>query len=160
MTTQQKSNVSALSDDEKRILLGSFSQLMGFVAIADGRYTFAEALALYRSNKENRRRIKEDLGEVFGDGGDGGDENSSAETLEAALKKISAAVDKLDEQLQEKYQRALVDSIIAVADASGGFLWFGESINEGEVKVLRRIIEMLDLVDYISDDHIKKVLGY
>jgi hypothetical protein len=57
----------------------------------------------------------------------------------AQLSRLGAVVRELPEDLRERYRTFVRDMCLHLAKASGGFLWFGEAINEDEKVALRKI---------------------
>lgn len=59
------------------------------------------------------------------------------------LARLGAVVRELSPELSERYRSFVHDMCLHLAEASGGFLWFGEAISDDEKVALHRIAAAL-----------------
>lgn len=80
--------------------------------------------------------------------------------LKVALPVVAQArplLDRMDASLREAFDAYLVKLIVAVAEASGGFLWWGEKISQAEREGAQTLLGALGLT--VSDAEARKKLG-
>lgn len=164
MTDPTSLTLSNLSPADRKLLQLSIHINPMLVANADGNYSmresvaFAEAVRKLISEEEYRPvllvagadPISEAALRVFL-------EDHSSD-IEGYLQQVAALIKQLPDDAAEAYRKFTTYSIVAVAEASrdGLFGLMGDKISHSEKKVMKRMVEVLDLP---LDDANKAKLG-
>jgi uncharacterized tellurite resistance protein B-like protein len=153
MTEQTSLYLAQLSPAERKLLQLSIHINAMLVANADGNYSmretvaFAEAVRKLISEEQYRpllfvagsEPISEAAVRVFL-------ESHSAD-IEGYLQQVAQLLKVLPDDAAEAYRKFTIYSIVAVAEASrdGLFGLMGDRISQSEKKVMKRMVELLEL---------------
>lgn len=139
-----------LPEDERNALFASVPMLVAMVVGADGEFDDEEMLAVVDSliaaaevlGDEFRwtEPAKNEFDKICQTVREGGVENATAR-----LMTLGQVVRKMPDDLRAKYQEFISAMCMHLAESSGGFLFFVDSVSEEEKIALRKIIAALGL---------------
>ncbi|MFO0660347.1 MAG: hypothetical protein U0165_11030 [Polyangiaceae bacterium] len=142
--------VQTLDDDQREALLSSVPMLAAMVVGADGDFDIDEMEATvdamlaaadvlgdeFRWSEEAKKEFDHICASVR----EGGVQNATAR-----LSRLGEVVRLMPDELRHRYQDFVTAMVLHLAEASGGFLFFIDSVSEEEKIALRKIVAALGL---------------
>ena len=146
--------IAELSEAERETFQASIAMLLRAVVYADGSFDHLERVEIdWRMNFE----VPRELGDAFRFSLPAqheyralmrNSESKDRRLFDARLHELGQIVERLPEELKERYCRFVVRACQAAAEASGTWLWFGMRVGREEQAVLERIAAKLHLDRY------------
>ncbi|MBF0287813.1 MAG: hypothetical protein HQM14_08345 [SAR324 cluster bacterium] len=148
-----------LSREEQQLMEESFYFVLYLISYADKDVSLKETLTI----EQRFDTLKSDFGQqmVQTVGIDKAQKIQLLDTVKAMssedvlqeLEKIHAVFDKMPTDLIEEYKTELLDSCIAVAEASREGVFSGERVSEEELIAIQSVVRILELP--VSHQHVK-----
>jgi hypothetical protein len=150
MQTEFEAFAASLPTEERDVLLASVPMLIAMVAGADETFQEGELVAAVDALLESVGT----LGDQFRHAPAAEQEFDTLarhvrreidRNDDSRLITLRNAVRKMPSPLADRYRRFVGRVVVNIAEADGGFLWFGNPISEAEAIMIRRIVAALDV---------------